>query len=248
MNYFGILVVNESTLTGNSASIVGGGIYNLEGAVTVNQSTVTGNAASGGGSYPSCGGIYDQDQYGSIALFNSIVAGNTSPNITGYSAGLNSYTYYGGFTLTGVNLTNGTPLLASLGHYGGPTPTMPPLPGSPAIDGCTNGSTFTTDQRGYPRSVGLAPDIGAVEGVYNPAGPGKLKNVARLGNGSVSFTLTNYSDMSFTVLASTNVALPSSQWSNLGTVAESPLGSGQYPFTDPQATNYSRRFYKVTSP
>ena len=248
MNYFGILVVNESTLTGNSASIVGGGIYNLEGAVTVNQSTVTGNAASGGGSYPSCGGIYDQDQYGSIALFNSIVAGNTSPNITGYSAGLNSYTYYGGFTLTGVNLTNGTPLLASLGHYGGPTPTMPPLPGSPAIDGCTNGSTFTTDQRGYPRSVGRAPDIGAVEGVYNAAGPGKLKNVTRLGNGAVSFTLTNYSDMSFTVLASTNVALPSSQWSNLGTVLESPLGSGQYPFTDPQATDYSRRFYQVTSP
>jgi hypothetical protein len=248
MNYFGILVVNESTLTGNSASIVGGGIYNLEGAVTVNQSTVTGNAAAGGGSYPSCGGIYDQDQYGSIALFNSIVAGNTSPNITGYSVALNSYSYYGGFTLTGVNLTNGTPLLASLGHYGGSTPTMPPLPGSPAIDGCTNGTTFTTDQRGYPRTVGRAPDIGAVEGVYNAAGPGKLKNVARLGNGSVSFTLTNYSDMSFTVLASTNVALPSSQWSNLGTAVESPLGSGQYPFTDPHATNYSRRFYKVTLP
>ena len=129
-----------------------------------------------------------------------------------------------------------------------PTPTMPPLPGSPAIDGCTNGTTFTTDQRGYPRSAGLAPDIGAVEGVYNPAGPGKLKNVAKLGNGSVSFTLTNYSDMSFTVLASTNVALPFSQWSNLGTTVESPPGSGQYPFTDLHATNYSQRYYRVASP
>src|ERR1035438_3313092 len=64
----------------------------------------------------------------------------------------------------------------------------------------------------------------------------------RLGNGSVSFTLTNYSDMSFTVLASTNLALPFSQWSNLGTAVESPLGSGQYPFMDMPATNYSRRF------
>jgi hypothetical protein len=64
----------------------------------------------------------------------------------------------------------------------------------------------------------------------------------------VSFTLTNYSDMSFTVLASTNVALPFNQWSNLGTTVESPLGSGQYPFTDQQATNYSRRFYGVASP
>ena len=67
-------------------------------------------------------------------------------------------------------------------------------------------------------------------------------------NGSVSFTLTNYSDMSFTVLASTNVALPLGQWSNLGTILESPLGSGQYPFIDLQATNYSRRFYGVASP
>jgi hypothetical protein len=50
------------------------------------------------------------------------------------------------------------------------------------------------------------------------------------------------------LLAGTNVALPSSQWSKLGTVLESPLGSGQYLFTDSQTTNYSRRFYKVTSP
>ena len=102
--------------------------------------------------------------------------------------------------------------------------------------------------RAAERNVGLAPDIGAVEGVYNFAGPGKLKNVAKLGNGSVSFILTNYGDMSFTVLASTNLALPFSQWSNVGTVLESPVGSGLYPFTDVQGTNYSRRFYKVTSP
>jgi hypothetical protein len=246
-NIEGILVVNQSTLTENSG-YVGGGIYNLEGRVTVNQSTVTGNSASGGGSYPSCGGIYDRDEYGSIALFNSIVAGNTSPNITGYSDPEDSYAYYGGFTLTGANLTNGTPLLATLGHYGGPTPTMPPLPGAPAIDGCTSGTTFTTDQRGYPRIVGTYADIGAVEGVYNSAGPGKLKNVTRLGNGEVSFALTNYSDMSFTVLASTNLALPLKQWSNLGAVVESPPGSGQYPFIDLHATNYSRRFYTVESP
>ena len=242
VNAFGTLVVNESTLTGNSGSY-GGGILNLEGALTVNQSTLTGNSDPSG----AAGGMYNWDELGSITLFNSIVAGNSLPNTSGYN-NQTSTTTSGITTQTGANLTNGTPLLAPLGNYGGPTPTMPPLPGSPAIDGCTNGTTFTTDQRGYPRSVGLAPDIGAVEGVYNPAGPGELKNVTRLGNGSVSFTLTNYSDMSFTVLASTNVALAFSQWSNLGTVLESPLGSGQYPFTDPHATNYSRRFYKVTSP
>jgi hypothetical protein len=28
---------------------------------------------------------------------------------------------------------------------------------------------------------------------------------------------------------------------------ESPFGSGQYQFTDPQATNYTKRFYRVKS-
>jgi len=237
---YGSLVVNESTLTGNScASDGGGGIDNEGGLVTLNQSTLSGNNAPAG-----TGGIFSYPRLGhpgGLLLFNSIVAGNTSPSPPDLGGTVTN-------TLTGVNLTNGTPLLAPLGNYGGPTPTMPPLPGSPAIDGCTNGTTFTTDQRGYPRSVGRAPDIGAVEGVHTPAGPGKLKNVTKLGNGSVSFTLTNYSDMSFTVLASTDVALPSSQWSNLGTVLESPLGSGQYPFTDPNATNYSQRYYRVASP
>jgi hypothetical protein len=241
-------VVNESTLTGNSAPTGGGGIDNFEGVVTVNQSTLTGNTAPDGPNMYTCGGIYNwDDYYGAVYIFNSIIAGNTLPNTAGANSETGAATS-GITSQTGANLTSGTPLLAPLGYYGGPTPTMPPLPGSPAIDGCTNGTSFATDQRGYPRAVGRAPDIGAVEGVYNPAGPGKLKNVTRLGNGAVSFTLTNYSDMSFTVLASTNVALPFSQWSNLGTTVESPFGSGQYPFTDVQATNYSRRFYTVEQP
>ena len=252
----GLLTLNECTLAGNhsdndSGGNGGGAIYN-SGTLNVNQCTLTTNSAdfSGYGG----GGIYNYS--GTLNIYNSIVAGNSA--IGGSGADIFSFS---SIAFTGANLVedfsgnfsgnfpiNADPRLEPLGNYSGPTPTMPPLPGSPAIDGCTNGTTFATDQRGYPRSVGRAPDIGAVEGVYNPAGPGKLKNVTRLGNGSVSFTLTNYSDMSFTVLASTNVALPFGQWSNLGTAVESPLGSGQYPFTDLHATNYSRRFYKVASP
>jgi len=53
------------------------------------------------------------------------------------------------------------PQLGPLQYNGGPTPTMAPSSGSPAID---NGSTIATvDQRGCPRPVGLAPDIGAYE-------------------------------------------------------------------------------------
>src|SRR5262249_49090076 len=52
-------------------------------------------------------------------------------------------------------------LLAPLGNYGGPTQTMPLLPGSPAIDAGTSTGAPTVDQRGQAR-VG-AVDIGAFE-------------------------------------------------------------------------------------
>jgi hypothetical protein len=50
----------------------------------------------------------------------------------------------------------------------------------------------------------------------------------------------------FTVWGTTNLTLPFSQWSNLGHPAE--VSSGNYQFTDVQATNKPARFYKVTNP
>jgi len=50
----------------------------------------------------------------------------------------------------------------------------------------------------------------------------------------------------FTVWGSTNIALPVSQWQNLGHPSE--LSAGNYQFTDLQATNKPVRFYRVTSP
>ena len=161
--------------------------------------------------------------------------------------GANIIQYFYGSSSGPAAITN-SPLLAALGDYGGLTQTMPPLPGSPAVDGCTNGSTFTNDQRGFPRLLGAFPDIGAVEGIYNPAGPGQLTGLTRLANGTTRFTFTNYTDGSSTVLASTNVALPLNLWTNLGPAVESPIGSGQFQFTDTQATNYLRRFYRVRTP
>ena len=57
---------------------------------------------------------------------------------------------------------------------------------------------------------------------------------------------TNTPSASLTVWASTNVALPFAQWSNLGAPVESPAGT--FLFTDPQATNKAQRFYRVSSP
>jgi len=366
-------------------------------------------------------------------------SGGSSSNIFGTFSGVN-------------NLTNGTPLLASLGNYGGPTQTMPPLPGSPAIDAGSDSVTnlFATDQRGFARLAGAHVDIGAVEletvqayagngdtgfggaigqgsltltddgtnifgllirgpgnfndnlVIYLDAGPGgfadtsgfaddadglrraisgiefgtanrsimtnlpgfladyaialgpqsesfgglwglasgganslnyvtsvnlaPLTNTASsytfsfpvsaigltpgsgatfqlfgtyisstgyrsdealpgnvsgiqgwspfnntavtnytisgmtlmptppqltsvtVSNGTLSFSFTNVTGASFTVFASTNVALPFNAWSNLGPAVETSPGSGQFQFTDPQSTNYTERYYRVKSP
>lgn len=100
---------------------------------------------------------------GSISLQNSIVANSR------YDYGGDCE---GGITSNGYNLSsdgtcnfsnsgdinNTDPKLGTLENWGGPTPTIPLLPGSPAIDagnplGCkdSQGHLLTTDQRGMPR-------------------------------------------------------------------------------------------------
>ena len=78
--------------------------------------------------------------------------------------------------------------------------------------------------------------------------PPNLTGVQTLGNGVIQLSFTNISGSSFTVLATTNVALPLNLWSNLGAAVESPAGSGQFQFTDPQATNNTQRYYRVRTP
>jgi hypothetical protein len=82
------------------------------------------------------------------------------PNITSaapYSTG----------TITGTPFTVADPLLGPLQNNGGPTPTMYPNPGSPAIDAGDNAGIAgqTTDQRGpgFARVLDGVVDVGAVE-------------------------------------------------------------------------------------
>jgi len=63
-------------------------------------------------------------------------------------------------------------MLAPLGDYGGPTRTMPPLPGSPAIDAALVDPLITTGQRGFARPNGPLPDIGAAEAYPLAGAPG----------------------------------------------------------------------------
>ncbi|MGO9913133.1 MAG: beta strand repeat-containing protein, partial [Isosphaeraceae bacterium] len=142
-NHDGIDTLTNCTVSGNSATY-GGGLYN-ENGVTLTDCTVSGNSATYGG------GLFAG--LGAATLNNTIVAGNTGGDTYGSYFGSN-------------NFIGGIPLLAALGNYGGPSQTMPPLPGSPVIGA---GSTaliptgITTDQRGEPRTVNGSVDIGAVQ-------------------------------------------------------------------------------------
>jgi predicted outer membrane repeat protein len=152
----GKLTLTNSTLSGNSAALYGGAIYHTS-PLTLIHSTLSANHASNKG-----GGIYN-DFASALTLKSSIVAGNTAPD---------SPDFFGLWTASPFNLTGGDPLLSSLGNYGGPTQTMPPLPGSPALD-AADAESLATDQRGFSRVLASGPDIGAVEaaaGAYNPAG------------------------------------------------------------------------------
>jgi hypothetical protein len=142
--------ITSSTISGNSATDFGGGIANDGPAtLTLANSTVTGNTAGNNAS----GGIYNHI-LGTANAKNSIVAGNQPMDIGGE----------GGITTNDHNLLNMSAAaagLGTLGNFGGPTQTIPLLPGSPAINGGTSNNAPTTDQRGLPRFG--AVDIGAFE-------------------------------------------------------------------------------------
>lgn len=67
-----------------------------------------------------------------------------------------------------------------------------------------------------------------------------------LDNGSFQFAFTNTPGASSGVLATTNLALPLSNWTPLAGLTE--VSPGQFQFTDPQAANAPQRFYRVRSP
>ena len=151
-NYMGgPLTVTNNTFSGNTAGAPGGGIYNGGSTLALTNNTFSANSA------PSGGGIYNANL---LNFSNNIITNSTAGG---------DCVNAGGIGTVGINLirngncpvtTTADPLLGVLGSYGGPTQTLPLLPGSPAIDG-TNSSCPAADQRGIPR--GGTCDLGAFE-------------------------------------------------------------------------------------
>jgi limonene-1,2-epoxide hydrolase len=89
-------------------------------------------------------------------------------------------------SVTGLPLV-ADPRLGPLQANGGPTETMAPMPGSPAIaagdPGCLDlaGMALVTDQRGVPRPQGAACDIGAYEVAPPSASTGAASAISAVG-------------------------------------------------------------------
>ncbi len=170
------VLVDNSTIAGNTGAL-GGGVGN-SGTLTLASSTVSGNSAQDGG------GVYNA---GTLTLEDSVLAGNSAASGAADCSGTlvsKGYNILGNTTSCaglsdgqkGDQVGTGThavdPRLDTLRDNGGPTWTMAPLPGSPAIGGgdphgCVDalGQVLARDQRGLPRpgAPGARCDSGTVE-------------------------------------------------------------------------------------
>ena len=193
------VTIDNSTFSGNNADQWCGVLRvagtDVDNTVTVVNSTFYGNSAKTRGTIGSGNP--------NTLLVNCIFAGNTATNppeesdIGGeYSPDCAGNIFQTDAVPVGIdpakNLFGVDPLLGPLADNGGPTLTHALLPGSPAIDaGVTvlavnpDGTPLGYDQRGlaYPRVVGNAVDIGAVEYLFgdadgdNAVGSGDLDTV-----------------------------------------------------------------------
>lgn len=165
-----------------------GGAINNYGLTTVINSTIVNNSYGGITNLP-----YNTYTYTGRDLTDilneglNLFAGNTGPQLYAPNQSFDTlnngflisiYDSFGGSLISDSNIN-----LAPLGNYGGPTPTILPLPGSPAI--CYSAGTFSgigslvspTDQRGlFPVNLTYGAqqsdacwDVGSVQTNYGLA-------------------------------------------------------------------------------
>jgi CSLREA domain-containing protein len=169
----------DCTISGNSApSGNGGGTYsrvlNGNAGTSFSDCTISGNSASVGG------GFFATSASGQCLLTNTLVVGNSagsdpdarapvdagsSYNLIGIAQGLTGISTGSQGNQIGTVASPINAILGSLANYGGDTPTIPLLPGSPAIDAGNPDTTGlpSVDQRGFARVVNGQVDVGAFE-------------------------------------------------------------------------------------
>ena len=93
--------------------------------------------------------------------------------------------------------------------------------------------------------LGLA--LGGDQSFTTPDSPRTITGCCVTAGGQFQFQFTGAAGATYTVLCSTNLALPLINWTPVGTVTN--IAPGQYQFTDPTGkTNQPERFYRLRWP
>jgi len=145
------LQLDNSTITGNTAALDGGGVWLNAPYSSIRSSIVSGNSSDVGN---------ESNRYGAAQPITVI----GSNNIVG--------TRSDQLTLP-ADTRSLDPQLRPLAYNGGVTRTHALAPGSPAIDTGGNPLGLGTDQRGgaFARIYGTAPDVGAYEATARDLDP-----------------------------------------------------------------------------
>jgi hypothetical protein len=203
------LTLIDTTVSGNTASADGGGLWVVfttpASTVSLANDTITDNRCNTSGRTYRGGGLsVSARAVVSATLHNTLIAGNfngpsgsTPDDVRGDVNPSSSYNLLGdgdgmagledGVNHNQIGTAAGPidPRLAPLGSYGGPTPTFALLPDSPAR-AAGDPAAGGTDQRGLPRPAGGPTDIGAFQSQADPflvttlADPGQLSGLLSL--------------------------------------------------------------------
>ena len=167
-----VAVIENSTFAQNEADVSGGGAAAIQGAtITADRSTFGYNGADADGEGGGFGGGVYQSSSASFTIGASLVTQNTvdgdlfDPGAACWGDFTGPAVVDGGLvgcTFTGTSTPDA--IVGPFGNHGGPTKTIPVLPGSPAIDRAGSTSCPPVDQRGKarPNDIDLC-DFGAFE-------------------------------------------------------------------------------------
>jgi predicted outer membrane repeat protein len=163
--------MENSTISGNSTTHDGGGIY-LDGVAEINFSTIVGNSAHNGGGIYIDGDPEEGVERGLLHFSGTVIAGNTI-SFADYGT---EDCLIGDHASVGLNKNNfvedgsceaalsGEPFLGPLAVNGGLTQTHAPQEESPLVDAVPSVQcALNTDQTGQTRPSGRGCDIGSVE-------------------------------------------------------------------------------------
>jgi DNA-binding beta-propeller fold protein YncE len=204
---------------------------------TVANNTVTTLVSAGlthpfGVTVDGTGNVYIADTYNSAIKELPYAFVDLTPRLEGLAAGHDA-------------LPTVLPVTENLLPPFAPTSDQPWL----TITGITNGvvSFSFTANTGPARTANitlLGQTIPITQGVIGT--PPTLTGLQMPGNGVFQFAFTNTPSAAFTVLSTTNLSLPLSNWTVVGTASNT--APGQFQFTSQPTTNDPLRFYRVRSP